>query len=142
MAVEEIAGIKVSSSRQHYLVLRFPETYRVLSERGITADHTMGFLREPGFRAGIARPYLFYDLEAEKETDLLIVPFQYMDGTFRQYKKLMPDKAMDEIKKLADITREVGGHFVSVWHNTSLTEKDGWEGWRKVFEYALTIQQP
>lgn len=142
LAVEEVAGVTVKSSRQHYLVLRFPDTYRVLSGRGITADHTMGFLREPGFRAGIARPYHFYDLEAEQETDLLIVPFQYMDGTFQQYKRLMPDQAIDEIKKLADITREVGGHFVSVWHNTSLTEKDGWEGWRRVFEYSLTIQKP
>jgi hypothetical protein len=142
LVVEEVAGVTISSSRQHYLVLRFPETYRTLSGRGITTDHTMGFLREPGFRAGIARPYHFYDLEAEQETDLLIVPFQYMDGTFQQYKKLIPEEAIKEIKKLADITREVGGHFVSVWHNTSLTENDGWEGWRKVFEDSLIIQKP
>lgn len=140
--LSEVTGEEIRISRQHYLVLRLPETYRNLLAEGVREDHTMGFLRDYGFRAGIARPYNFYDLLSEKETDLRIVPFQYMDGTYQQYKRSTPKEAMESIQKLVDITREVGGHFVSVWHNTSLTEKDGWRGWREVFEYALKAQKP
>ena len=142
LALSKVTGKEITISRQHYLVLRLPETYRNLLDEGIREDHTMGFLRDYGFRAGIARPYNFYDLPAERETDLLVVPFQYMDGTYQQYKRSTPKEAMESIQKLVDITREVGGHFVSVWHNTSLTEKDGWSGWRDVFEYALRAQKP
>ena len=102
----------------------------------------MGYADEPGFRAGIARPFPFYDLSQEKKTVLTIVPFQVMDGTLRQYLHLSPDAAMAVIRSLISATRRSGGLFVSVWHNTSLTELNGWEGWRKVFEETLAIQKP
>jgi hypothetical protein len=74
-------------------------------------------------------------------TGLTIVPFQVMDGTLRQYLHLPPDKALDVIRTLVKATRKAGGLFVSVWHNTSLTEANGWEGWRRVFEETLSIQK-
>ena len=36
---------------------------------------------EPGFRAGIARSFRFYDIIEDKITDLRIFPFQVMDVT-------------------------------------------------------------
>ncbi len=137
-SVLERAGQKlITSARNHYLLLKLPETYRSFIEAGIETDYTMGFVREPGFRAGIARPFLFYDLEREKTTGLRVVPFQYMDGTLQQYKRLTNEEAKKVIGKLINETREVGGLFVSLWHNTSLTETDEWKGWRRIFEFTL-----
>ena len=64
-----------------------------------------------------------------------------MDGTLRQYRHLTPDAAIPVIRSLIDATRKAGGLFVSVWHNTSLAESNGWEGWRKVFEETLALQK-
>jgi len=137
----DITGSKAAKCRQHWLLLKMPFTYHSFISAGISSDFTMGFADEPGFRAGIARPYPFYDLANERITDFTIVPFQVMDGTLMQYKNLSPDNAIREIDELIGITRKVGGLFVSVWHNTSLTESNGWEGWRRVFEETLRMQQ-
>jgi hypothetical protein len=137
----EITGFNAKKCRQHWLLLNLPSTYRNFIAEGIYFDYTMGFADEPGFRAGIARPFLFYDLLMDQTTDLTVVPFQVMDGTLMQYKNMTPGNAINEIASLINITREVGGLFVSVWHNTSLTETDGWEGWRRVFEETLRMQK-
>jgi len=139
--LEEVSGKKIEVSRQHYIMLKFPGTYRTLIRLGIRTDYSLGFIREPGFRGGIARPFFFYDIESEEKTGLTLVPFQYMDGTLQQYKRYTADEAVRQIERLAGVTKEVGGLFVSIWHNTSLTEKDGWEGWRSVFENAVKAQR-
>ena len=119
-----------------------PETYQAWESAGIKHDYTMGYADEPGFRAGMARPFHFYDLSRERRTGLSIVPFQVMDGTLRQYRLLTPEASIAVIRSLVNATRRVGGLFVSVWHNTSLSESNGWEGWRKVFEETLALQKP
>lgn len=136
-----ITGHPAEKARQHWLLLTMPDTYRAYREAGITHDYTMGFHDEPGFRAGIARPFPFYDIRAERPTGLMIVPFQVMDGTLRQYMHLQPDATLEVIGSLITATRKVGGLFVSIWHNTSLNEGNGWEGWRRVFEETIAMQK-
>ena len=132
----------VTISRFHFLRLKFPVSYNILEKAGIEEDYSMGFPDEPGFRAGIARPFLFYDLAEERQTGLRIVPLMVMDATLYQYKKLDEHAAEKVITGIISETRKAGGLFVSLWHNTSLTENSEWEGWRKLFEKMLTIQQP
>lgn len=136
-----IAGHHPESARQHWLLLRMPDTYRAWESAGIMYDYTMGYPDEPGFRAGMARPFAFYDLSRERRTLLTVVPFQVMDGTLRQYCHLTPEASIAVIRSLVNATRQVGGLFVSVWHNTSLSESNGWEGWRMVFEETLALQK-
>ena len=137
-----ITGHFPVNARQHWLLLNMPQTYQAYEDAGIRNDYTMGFADEPGFRAGIARPFLFYDLSRETITGLTVVPFQLMDGTLRQYMHLTPEAAIKVIRTVIEATRNVGGHFVSVWHNTSLTGRNGWEGWKTVFEETLALQKP
>jgi hypothetical protein len=137
----KIAGHAARRARQHWLLLHLPETYQSYEDAGISFDYTMGYADEPGFRAGIARPFPFYDLTKEKITGLTVVPFQIMDGTLRQYMHLSPDAALAVIRSLVSSTMSVGGLFVSIWHNTSLSEGNGWEGWRRVFEETLAMQK-
>ncbi len=86
----EIAGNLPNISRQHFLILRFPETYRRLAEMGIREDYSMGYASYPGFRAGTCSSFNFYDLTNESETDLVIFPFAVMDVTLQQYRALTP----------------------------------------------------
>ncbi|MFV0593458.1 MAG: polysaccharide deacetylase family protein [Draconibacterium sp.] len=132
--LEKIIKSNILKSRQHFLRLELPKSYRRLIKSGIIEDYTMGFSCLHGFRAGICTPYYFYDLERETATNLLVVPFQVMDGTFKHYLKLSPDKAFEEIKKIMTEVKNVGGTFVSVWHNETVNDLGIWEGYREVFE--------
>lgn len=122
----------ILKSRQHFLKLSLPETYRTLVEVGIKEDYTMGYPNAIGFRASTCTPFNFYDLKSEKELSLRVVPFQVMDrallGAFD------PDQAVDTTLKLARTVSEVGGTFVTTWHNESLSGANEWKGWEDVFE--------
>jgi hypothetical protein len=139
--LKSISGKEISSSRFHYIRISFPTSYRNLIKAGIREDYSMGFPDEPGFRAGIARPYFFYDLTEERQTDLKIIPFQVMDATLYQYKNLDPAASKVVIADLINRTRIAGGQFVSLWHNTSLLETPEWKEWRDLFESMLLMQQ-
>ncbi len=132
----------ITISRFHFLRLKIPVSYKILEKAGIKEDYSMGFPDEPGFRAGIARPFLFYNLAEERQTGLRIVPLLVMDATLYQYLKLDAHSAEKVIAGIISETRKAGGLFVSLWHNTSLTEKSEWEGCRKLFEKMLIIQKP
>jgi len=132
--LEKIINQPVNTSRQHYLLLNFPETYRKLLQSGISEDYSLGYSEHPGFRAGICTPFYFYDLAAEQTTPLRIFPFQVMDVTLAQYMQLSPDQAILKIRELMDEVFAVGGLFCSIWHNESLSDKGIWNGYREVFE--------
>ena len=61
--LEEITNMRIHSSRQHYIRMTLPITYRYLIEEGIHNDYSMGYGSINGFRASIATPFYWYDLE-------------------------------------------------------------------------------
>lgn len=136
-----ITGQPIRSSRQHYLMLSLPHTYRNLIKLGISDDYTMGYGSQTGFRAGIARSFYYYDLLEEKQTSLRIFPFQVMDRTLISYLNYTPEYAIREFNHYKDVVSSVGGHFIAIWHNTSLNDTYEWKGWRKVFEEMITMNQ-
>lgn len=125
---------EVTKSRQHFLKLTLPETYRNLIDLDIKDDYTMGFASQVGFRASISTPFNFYDLDMELETKLKIHPFAIMEGTLKYYMKVKPEDAMKKIKPLIDEVKAVNGDFMSLWHNDTLNNQNLWVGWQKVYE--------
>ncbi|MBN1791202.1 MAG: polysaccharide deacetylase family protein [Bacteroidales bacterium] len=132
-------GSRAEASRQHYLILRFPETYRRLMKMGLKEDHSMGYASGIGFRAGTSRPFRFYDLKFERETNLIVHPFIVMDVTLQQYLGLKPDEALNRISAIVKKIKAVNGIFTSLWHNESLSEAGIWLGWRRVYEEMIKI---
>jgi len=135
--LENIIQKPVTQSRQHYLKLRFPNTYQQLVKSGITDDYTMGFAKLSGFRAGTCTSYPFFDLLQNRSTELIIHPFQTMDVTLKNHMHLNAEKAAQLIEKLMSEVKKVDGTFISLWHNESLRDSGQWAGWRKVFEQIL-----
>ena len=131
--LKEIAGKKIIRSRQHFLMLKFPRTYRDLIASGITDDYTMGYADKIGFRAGICTSYKWYDLEKEEGTDLTIHPFAVMDGTLNNYLKLSPGQAIEKVKEIVSEIKKVNGEFISIWHNETLSDWREWKGWKDVY---------
>jgi hypothetical protein len=124
----------VTLSRQHFLKLTLPETYRNLIDLDITDDYTMGYASQIGFRASICTPFNFYDLDMDIETKLKIHPFAVMEGTLKYAMKVQPEEAFKKIKPLIDEAKAVNGVFVSLFHNDSLNNEKLWLGWRAVYE--------
>lgn len=131
--LESIIEQKVKSSRQHFLKISLPKTYRRLIENGIETDYSMGYASRPGFRDSICTPHYFFDVVDNKQTILKIVPFQVMDATLLNYRNLSAVEALNKIKTLMVETASVGGTFVSLWHNDSLSGTGNWKGWREVY---------
>lgn len=132
--LENLLKRAVTKSRQHFLRLSLPETYRNLLQLEITDDYTMGYASECGFRAGICTPFRFYDLEQEIETPLTIHPFPFMDGTYIYYKQMSPEAALEDMKYYIDQYKKYGGELIPVWHNRIFSELEPeWRGWRRTF---------
>ncbi len=135
--LEKITKLRTFRSRQHFLKLKLPTSYRRLINLGIQQDYSMGYASQPGFRASIAQSFPWFDLEQNKVQGLEIIPFQLMDVTLNTYLELTPDKAIESAIKIIKTTRNVNGHLVSIWHNSSLCEAWQWKGWRRVYEALL-----
>lgn len=132
--LEQTLNRQITDSRMHYILLSFPRTYRSLLHAGITHDYSMGYPDANGFRAGTAYPFHWYDLEAEKATQLQIHPFCMMEATCKYYAAQTPEQAMDTGLRLKAAVQNTGGDFGFIFHNESLGSQAGWRGWKKVFE--------
>lgn len=128
-----ILGFQPRVSRQHYLKIRMPETYRNLLSSGIREDYSMGFADAAGFRAGTSRPFNFFDLEREEETGLRIHPFQLMDRTLKDYMGLSAEEAWPVMMKITESVHLSGGTLVSIWHNDTFSDRGEWKGWRELY---------
>jgi hypothetical protein len=131
--LSEITGSRVRLSRQHYLRLEIPYSYRLLAENGITDDYTLGWAEVPGFRAGTCTPFLFYDLLREEVIPLRIWPFQIMDGTFIDYMNLEPGPSAVVAGRIIEKIKAVGGTLITLWHNHSFSERGRWKGWTDLY---------
>jgi hypothetical protein len=136
-ALQEITGSKIIRSRSHFLRFRLPHTYRELIRAGITEEYSMGFADQPGFRAGTALPFRFYDLDREEASSLTVFPVTLMDGTLRDYLGLDTSAATERITRLAHIVRKNHGTFITLWHNESLDGSGRWTGWTGVYRHLI-----
>ncbi len=139
--LSKVLNREITISRQHFLRLRLPLSYQILIDLDITDDYTMGYATLPGFRAGIADTFRFFDLEHDNVTNLNIHPFALMDGTMRDYLELNTDESFETATKLIQEVKNVNGTFILLWHNETLSDEKRWTGWkvlyRKILDYAL-----
>ncbi|SNR45820.1 hypothetical protein SAMN06265371_103211 [Lutibacter agarilyticus] len=132
--LENITNTPIKFSRQHYLRLSIPETYQYLIDLDIEEDYTMGYAKRVGFRASTCTPFYFYDLDFEIQTPLKIIPFVLMDVTLRDGMNLNSKESLAKILELKDTVKSVNGTFVSLFHNETLSETNGWEGWSEIYK--------
>lgn len=111
---EELAllGQTVLSNRNHYLLYKYPQSWREISASGISIDTGLGWSDQPGLRNGYPSDFMPYG------TQLIIVPLVIMDTTFDNYRK---GQSLLEVFK--EMEKEwVDGYCVSIlFHNNYLT---------------------
>jgi hypothetical protein len=131
--LEAISGQTVDHSRQHFLRLSLPDTYRQLIAAGIRHDYTMGYADDIGYRAGTTEAFRWYDLEREETTDFWVHPFAVMDVSLKNYLHLSPQQAREKLLALQDYCQQQQLSFTTLWHNSSFSDLHGWSGWRDVY---------
>ncbi len=136
-SLNEVLNKEVTKSRQHFLKLSFPDTYRNLIECDIQEDYSMGYAEQVGFRASICSPFYFYDLINDEVTNLLLYPFAVMDATLNNYMKVKPEEAMKYVLPLIKETKALKGTFISLWHNESLSNIWEWKDWKTLCEQVV-----
>lgn len=133
-----VTGKQINSSRQHFIRFTLPHTYRELISLGIQCDFSMGYGSINGFRASVASPFYWYDLEKEEQTRLLLYPFCFMDANSFFEQKFSPSQTADELKHYYDVVKSVNGTLITIWHNTFLGTDKLFSGWREVYEQFVS----
>ncbi len=133
--LESIIKTDLEMSRNSFSKLNLPDAYRSLVELEIDEDYTMGYVNEPGFRAGTCTPFLFYDIDYEVQTPLLINSYNILDYILLKHASLLDKK--EALQKMIDEVKRVNGTFVPVFHNYSFSDFERWHGFRELFNQTL-----
>lgn len=136
-----ISGNEVLASRQHYIRFTLPEGYRRLLANGIRFDFSMGYGSINGFRASVASPFYWYDLEKEAATELMVFPFCYMEANSFYEQKVSAADAFEEMIHYYKEVRSVNGYYLMIWHNSFLGTDRLYPGWRDIYERFITDRE-
>ncbi len=117
-------------SRFHYLYFQFPVHYESLLSLGISEDWSMGFHDQIGFRASTSFAFHWFNLGVNETTTLRVNPFQAMDVTCKNYMNISNYISIKYIDLLKQTIECVGGNFIFVFHNESVSESRPWKGWK------------
>jgi hypothetical protein len=134
--MEDITNRILRSSMNAHYIVNLPAIYRNLVELEVEEDFTMVYENKVGFRAGTCTPFLFYDLDSETKTPLIIHPLAFTTSAFEK-------KYDSEINKtcnmLYDAVDQVNGTFSVVFSNRDFTSSEKNKTWRSIFSEKLQI---
>ncbi|WP_432708777.1 DUF7033 domain-containing protein [Pedobacter sp.] len=99
-----------------------PNSYLQLLKTGTRNDYRMGYQNTPGFRAGTCTPFLWYDLQLEKTTHLMVHPIAINDLCLTADKMMRTDSVLNKWKNMVDMVKLMNGQFYVVWHQDTLTQ--------------------
>lgn len=141
-ALSAITGNAVVSSRQHYIRFTLPDTFDKLINSGIRFDFSMGYGSINGFRASVASSFYWYNLAQEKQTELLLFPFCFMEANSFYEQGFTPQQAAAEMQHYYDAVKNINGMLVMIWHNNFLGTDKLYTGWKEVYETFVKSTVP
>ncbi len=112
----------VINSRQHFSILKFPQTYQSLLQAGIEQDFSMGYTNFNGFRASYCFPYQWYNIENEMLTPLTINSFCIAENTLLHYSKKENKDLMQLAMPIINEVKKYNGQLISIFHNDMFSE--------------------
>lgn len=126
--MDELTHRKLRSSMNDQLLVDLPNSYRNLLELEVEKDVSMVYEDHLGFRAGTCTPFLFYDLDYEIKTPLIIHP---LAGTTSALKSFTKAEMESEIYRLFNSVESVNGTFSLLFSNRDFTPKQVF--WKRFF---------
>lgn len=138
----KITHQEITRSRQHFTMLKFPDTYSALIEVGITDDYSMGYPNYNGFRASVCLPFYWYDLDDELETNLKIHPYCLSEVTLRNSKNTTKENYNDVANNIISEVKKHQGELITIFHNDTMGLAKDWIEWNKMYEEIVKISKP
>lgn len=135
--LKEVIGQPIAISRQHYIRLMIPVTYRLLMDINITDDYSMGYGTHLGFRAGTGSSFPWYDLAKESVTPIRTHPFCFMDTTAHFDMGMSCEEAFWQLNDMTAKLRSVNSTLITIFHNFSLGTDKQWTGWNTAYATFL-----
>lgn len=102
----------VTCGRHHYLRVQTPETYRMWEDNGLTADSSVGFSQNVGFRSGCYTPYPLFDFKNHRQLSIIEYPLLIMDTALT-----FNDKHIQEAKKVCSRVKGSNGVITLLFHS-------------------------
>lgn len=130
----KISHKDIYNSRQHFSMLKFPDTYITLLELGIKNDYSMGYSKYNGFRASYCLPFYWYDLDDELETGLKINPYCLSDVSLRYSEKDSPQTIVEKALPIINEVKKYNGQLVTLFHNETMGTSQNWINWKNTYE--------
>jgi hypothetical protein len=136
--LSRLLGAPIAGNRHHYLRLPWHAGIRALDRLGFSFDATLGYAERPGPRGGLSFPFRPWDLSARTRLRILELPLVLMDATLaeQRYLGLSPEAAWEEVERVLDHLRDVGGCASILWHNDRFDRVYG-RGWDRLYERLL-----
>tara|TARA_R100001369_G_scaffold92445_1_gene137587 strand:+ start:1909 stop:3135 length:1227 start_codon:yes stop_codon:yes gene_type:complete len=131
--LEEITNRNLLSTMGSHYLVNLPDFYRDLVELEVKRDFTMVYKNTVGFRAGTCTPFLFYDLDYEIKTPLIIHPLAMTTLALTNKSDIEINKTIDAVM---NSVKKVNGTFSMIFSNTDFSsERD--KTWRKIFSEKM-----
>ncbi|HET6175074.1 MAG TPA: polysaccharide deacetylase family protein [Gaiellales bacterium] len=136
--LSSLLGGPIAGNRHHYLRLPWHEGIRALDRLGFLYDTTLGYAERPGPRAGLSFPFHPWDIGSGAPLRILELPLVLMDATLAEprYLGLSPEAAWEEVERVLDHLRDVGGCASVLWHNDRFDRVYG-QGWDRLYDRLL-----
>ncbi len=137
--LEDETGLSVTTTRQHWLHWDARVTPELHERAGISADSTMGYNRNVGFRAGTSKPYFFFDLGRDRALDLVELPMVMMDGSIFSVLALEMDlpRAKRLTQLMIDRVIATNGCVSLLFHPENLAMPDTFALYRWAVAYCM-----
>ncbi len=135
--MDAVINTVTTAARSSSSKVNLPSTYRNYIDLEINSDYTMGYPEFIGFRAGTCTPFLFYDLDYEIQTPLMIHPFQLMDFVLLKHSSFL-DKKETLLKAISEV-KKVNGTFTFIFHNYAFSPSKRWSDFKSLFNIILDL---
>ena len=135
---ERITHRTLNTTYCQYSKINLPNTYRDLLEKEVIQDYSMGYPDYSGFRAGTCTPFLFYDLDYEIQTPLMVKSYCLSENAFQ--KLTNASKAIEQANKMIETIKQVNGRAV-LHINNQLFDSTNYRSqfWKVVYDYFVNL---
>lgn len=132
--LEEITHHTLLSSFNDRQLVNLPNVYRSLVELEVQRDFTMFYYNEIGFRASTCTPFLFYDLDYEVKTPLILYPVAGKSLALNFGKESDIEGTLMEVYTRV---KDLNGVFSFLCSNRDFEQKKENKTWRYFFSEKL-----
>ncbi|WP_219009066.1 polysaccharide deacetylase family protein [Aquimarina litoralis] len=131
--IENIVNRQLQFSLCSFYKIKLPEAYRNFIELEIQEDFSMGYPGHAGFRAGTCTPFMFYDLDYEVQTPLVVHSFCCTPKSFEDADNeyVVKQEIIDYIEKI----QKVNGLFIPVFSNGLFSDLNEQTFWKSIFKF-------